>query len=89
MKSVNRLRIAPENYAYRVAQRLCDCLEVMVNIALSYRFLDIKLTWNLGRKTDRGSKICCFDSRDTLRAQNVGERLFEIETIDVLAIHPS
>ena len=52
-------------------------------------FLDYKLTRNLGLKTDRSCKICCFDSCDTLRAQNVRKRLLKEEVrVDELAIHP-
>ena len=60
----------------------------MVNMAaLLYRFLNKKLTRNLGRKTDRSCKICCFDSCDTLRGQIVSGRLLK-EEVDELAIHP-
>jgi hypothetical protein len=52
-------------------------------------FLNTELTRNLGLKTDRSCKICCFDSCDTLRAQNVSERHLKEEVrVDELAIHP-
>ena len=51
------------------------------------RIPQYKLTRNLGRKTDRSCKICCFDSCDTLRDQIVSEHLLKDE-VDELAVHP-
>ena len=53
-----------------VSKRLCDCL--LVRSANINHTLLIGRTLNLGRRTESGCRIFCFDSWETLNATKIG-----------------
>jgi len=59
-----------DEHQVNVSKRLSDCL--LVRLANIHHTLLIGRTLNLGRRTESGCKIFCFDSWETLNVTKIG-----------------